>query len=241
MDLRIFTEPQQGATYDTLLRVAKTAEELGFDAFFRSDHYVHFDGDGMPGPSDAWLTLGALARETARIRLGTLVSPVTFRWPGQLAIEVALVDAMSSGRAELGLGAGWNEKEHAANGIPFFDTGTRFEMLEDQLAIITGMWATPVGETFSYDGKRQSVTDSPGLPKPMQHDSYSGGSPIVMGGWGAKRTPRLAAKYAAEYNLPFSPVANVTAQYDTVRAACEAVGRDPATLTLSAAVVACCG
>jgi F420-dependent oxidoreductase-like protein len=241
MDLRIFTEPQQGATYDTLLRVASTAESLGFNAFFRSDHYIHFNGDGMPGPTDAWLTLAALARETSTIRLGTLVSPVTFRWPGQLALEVAQVDAMSSGRIELGLGAGWNDKEHAANAIPFPDTGTRFEVLEDQLAIISGMWSTPAGETFSYQGTQQSVTESPGLPKPVQHDSYSGGPPIVMGGWGAKRTPRLAAKYASEYNLPFSPVENVPKQYDTVRAACDAVGRDPATLTLSAAVLTCCG
>jgi F420-dependent oxidoreductase-like protein len=241
MDLRIFTEPQQGATYDTLLRVATTAEELGFDAFFRSDHYIHFDGDGLPGPSDAWLTIAALARETARIRLGTLVSPITFRWPGQLAIEVALVDAMSSGRVELGLGAGWNDAEHAANGIPFPDTGTRFEMLEDQLAIISGMWGTPVGETFSYEGKQHSVKDSPALPKPVQHESHSCGPPIIMGGWGAKRTPRLAAKYAAEYNLPFSPVTNAAAQYDIVRAACDALGRDPSSLTLSAAVVVCCG
>jgi alkanesulfonate monooxygenase len=241
MDLRIFTEPQQGATYDTLLRVATTAETLGFNAFFRSDHYIHFNGDGMPGPTDAWLTLAALARETSTLRLGTLVSPITFRWPGQLAIEVAQVDGMSSGRIELGLGAGWNDKEHAANGIPFPDTGTRFGMLEDQLAIISGLWSTPAGETFSYQGKQHSVADSPGLPKPVQHDSYSGGPPIIMGGWGAKRTPRLAAKYASEYNLPFSPVENVAKQYDTVREACEAVGRDPATLTLSAAVLTCCG
>jgi F420-dependent oxidoreductase-like protein len=241
MDLRIFTEPQQGATYDTLLRVAKTAEDLGFDAFFRSDHYMHFDGDGLPGPTDAWLTIGALARETSRIRLGTLVSPVTFRWPGQLAIEVAQVDAMSSGRVELGLGAGWNDPEHAANAIPFPDTATRFEMLEDQLAIISGMWSTPPGETFGYEGKQHSVKDSPGLPKPMQHESHSFGPPIVVGGWGAKRTPRLAAKHAAEYNLPFSPVANVPEQFDRVRAACDAVGRDPSTLTLSVAVVTCCG
>jgi len=241
MDLRIFTEPQQGATYDTLLKVAKTAEDLGFDAFFRSDHYVDFNGDGLPGPTDAWMTLGALARETSRIRLGTLVSPVTFRWPGQLAIEVAQVDTMSSGRVELGLGAGWNEAEHAANAIPFPDTGTRFGMLEDQLAIVSGMWSTPIGETFSYEGKHHSVQKSPGLPKPIQHEAHSFGPPIVIGGWGAKRTPRLAAKHAAEYNLPFSPVANVPEQFDTVRAACDAVGRDPFSLTLSVAVVACCG
>jgi F420-dependent oxidoreductase-like protein len=241
MELRIFTEPQQGATYDTLLAVATTAEQLGFDAFFRSDHYINFDGDGLPGPTDAWVTLAALARETSTIRLGTLVSPVTFRYPGQLAIEVAQADHMSGGRVELGLGAGWNDVEHRANGIPFPPTGERFEMLEDQLAIVTGMWRTDTGSTFSYTGKRQSVDGSPGLPKPVQRDDRSGGVPIVMGGWGAKRTPRLAAAYAAEYNLPFSPAANAADQFAIVRSACEQTGRDPNTLTLSAAVVACCG
>ncbi|MEY2423152.1 MAG: hypothetical protein QOI95_3219 [Acidimicrobiaceae bacterium] len=241
MDLRIFTEPQQGASYATLLTVATTAEKLGFDAFFRSDHYIAFEGDGLPGPTDAWVTLAALARETSTIRLGTLVSPVTFRYPGQLAIEVAQADQMSGGRIELGLGAGWNDVEHRANGIPFPPTGERFEMLEDQLAIVTGMWKTPTGETFTHAGKRQSVEGSPGLPKPAQHDERSGGVPIVMGGWGAKRTPRLAAQYAAEYNLPFSPAANAADQFAIARAACERADRDPATLTLSAAVVACCG
>jgi F420-dependent oxidoreductase-like protein len=241
VDLRIFTEPQQGATYDTLLAVATTAEQLGFDAFFRSDHYIHFDGDGLPGPTDAWLTLAALARETSTIRLGTLVSPVTFRHPGQLAIEVAQVDNMSGGRVELGLGAGWNEVEHVANCIPFPPTGERFDILEDQLAIVTGMWKTPLGDAFSHTGKRQSVEGSPVLPKPVQRDERSGGVPIVMGGWGAKRTPRLAAQYAAEYNLPFSPAKIAADQFAIVKAACEKAGRDPATLTLSAAVVACCG
>jgi F420-dependent oxidoreductase-like protein len=241
VDLRIFTEPQQGATYDTLLAVARTAEELGFDAFFRSDHYINFDGGGLPGPTDAWLTLAGLARDTSRIRLGTLVSPVTFRYPGQLAIEVAQVDHMSGGRVELGLGAGWNDIEHRANAIPFPPTGERFDMLEDQLAIVTGMWKSPTGTPFSHAGKRQSVDGSPGLPKPVQHDEHSGGVPIVMGGWGARRTPRLAAEYAAEYNLPFSPAANVADQFAIVRAACDEAGRDPSTLTLSCAVVACCG
>jgi len=241
VDLRIFTEPQQGATYDTLLAVARTAEELGFDAFFRSDHYINFDGDGLPGPTDAWVTLAGLARDTRRIRLGTLVSPVTFRYPGQLAIEVAQVDQMSGGRVELGLGAGWNDLEHRANAIPFPPTGERFDILEDQLAIVTGMWKSPTGSPFSYTGAQQSVEGSPGLPKPVQHDDRSGGVPIVMGGWGAKRTPSLAAQYAAEYNLPFSPAANVADQFAIVRGACEKAGRDPSTLKLSCAVVACCG
>src|SRR5690349_15923832 len=223
MRFRIFTEPQEGATYADQLAVARLAEELGFDAYFRSDHYISFTfGDGLPGPTDAWITLAGLARDTTRLRLGTLVSPVTFRLPGPLAIEVAQVDAMSGGRVELGLGAGWNDVEHAAMGIPFPDTGARFDMLEDQLAIVTGMWKHDGEGPFDHDGRSQSVKGSPGLPKPAQHDPISGGPPIVMGGWGAKRTPRLAATYASEFNLPFSPAGNVADQFAVVRNACEA-------------------
>jgi alkanesulfonate monooxygenase SsuD/methylene tetrahydromethanopterin reductase-like flavin-dependent oxidoreductase (luciferase family) len=194
-----------------------------------------------PGPTDAWVTLAGLARDTDRIRLGTLVSPVTFRWPGQLAIEVAQVDAMSGGRVELGIGAGWNDTEHAAMGIPFPDTNARFEMLEDQLAIVTGFWRTAPGDTFDHAGRAQSVTGAPGLPKPVQHDAHSAGVPIVMGGWGAKRTPRLAARYAAEFNLPFAPPNAVAAQFAVVHAACEAAGRDPSSIVLSVATTACVG
>ena len=168
-DLRIFTEPQQGATYDTLLAVAQRTEALGFGAFFRSDHYLKMgDVSGLPGPTDAWITLAGLARDTSTIRLGTLVSPVTFRSPGLLAISVAQVDQMSGGRVELGLGAGWYEAEHTAYGFDFPSTGARFDSLTDQLAIIDGMWSTPIGETFSYAGTAHSVVDSPGLPKPVQ-------------------------------------------------------------------------
>src|SRR6202041_3226522 len=169
MRLRIFTEPQQGASYGTLLRVARAAEDLGFDAFFRSDHYLSMgDVSGLPGPTDAWVTLAALARETSRIRLGTLVSSATFRWPGVLAITVAQVDEMSGGRIELGLGTGWYDREHTAYGIPFPPLGERFERLEEQLSILTGLWATPTGETFSFAGRHYQVTDSPALPKPVQ-------------------------------------------------------------------------
>ena len=167
MLLRIFTEPQQGASYDELLAVAQRTEECGFDAFFRSDHYlVMGDGDGLPGPTDAWITLAGLARETQRIKLGTLVSPVTFRNPGVLAITVAQVDQMSGGRAELGLGAGWFEAEHAAYGLDFPDTRGRFELLAEQLELITGLWETPVGERYDFAGKHYQLKDSPALPKP---------------------------------------------------------------------------
>jgi F420-dependent oxidoreductase-like protein len=239
--LRIFTEPQQGATYDDLLAVAQRAEQLGFDAFFRSDHYLAMgavlDAGGLPGPSDAWTTLAGLARDTSTIRLGTLVTSATFRLPGPLAVTVAGVDQMSGGRVELGLGAGWYEREHQAYAIPFPSLGERFERLEDQLAIIAGMWATPTGTPFSYEGKHYTTTDSPALPKPVQE----GGVPIVIGGGGAKRTPALAARYGAEYNLPFSPLSRFVEQKDRVATACAAIDRDPASIRYTAAHVVCLG
>ncbi|QLY34272.1 LLM class F420-dependent oxidoreductase [Nocardia huaxiensis] len=235
MDLRIFTEPQQGATYDTLLTVAKATEDLGYDAFFRSDHYLAMgDADGLPGPTDAWITLAGLARETSRIRLGTLVTAATFRHPGVLAIQVAQVDAMSGGRVEFGLGAGWYEAEHTAYGIPF--PGERFPRYEEQLAIVTGLWNTPLGETFSFEGEHYTLTDSPALPKPAQDRI-----PVVVGGMGAKRTPRLAAAYAAEFNVPFQSPEATAEQFERVRKAAKDAGRDPEELVYSNALVACVG
>jgi F420-dependent oxidoreductase-like protein len=238
MRLRIFTEPQQGASYDDLLAVARTAEDLGFDAFFRSDHYLRMgDGDAGPGPTDAWVTLAGLARETSRVRLGTLVTASTFRLPGPLAIAVAQVDAMSGGRVELGIGAGWFEDEHRAHGIPFPPTRERFDRLEEQLAIITGMWMTPVGERFSYHGRYYELTDSPAVPKPVQQPH----PPIIVGGYGTKRTPALAARYAEEFNLAFPPLDVYREYVDRVRRACADSGRDPATLRTTVALVVCCG
>jgi F420-dependent oxidoreductase-like protein len=237
MDLRIFTEPQQGASYDDLLTVARRTEECGFSAFFRSDHFLSMGGDGLPGPTDSWVTLAGLARETSGIRLGTLVTSATFRHPGPLAVSVAEVDVMSGGRVELGLGAGWFEAEHAAYGIPFPDTRERFDRLEEQLAIVTGLWRTRIGDKFSYEGEHYTVVDSPALPKPMAPD----GPPIIVGGHGKRRTPRLAARYAAEFNVGFSPVDVVGAQFERVGAACDTVGRDPGTLAYSAALTVCCG
>ncbi|MGN6694012.1 MAG: LLM class F420-dependent oxidoreductase [Aquihabitans sp.] len=238
MQLRIFTEPQQGASYDTLLAVALEAERLGFDAFFRSDHYLKMgDVSGDPGPSDAWITLAGLARDTTTIRLGTLVTAATFRLPGPLAISVANVDAMSGGRVELGLGSGWFDAEHEAYGIAFPDLKERFDRYEEQLAIITGLWTTPVGETFSFDGEHYQLKDSPALPKPV----HSPRPPILIGGGGAKRTPRLAATYADEFNMPFSSLEDTGAAFDRVRAACEARDRDPGDVVYSAAQVVCVG
>ena len=239
--LRIFTEPQQGATYDQLLAVAQRAEQLGFGAFFRSDHYLAMGealaAGGLPGPTDAWTTLAGLARETSSIRLGTLVTAATFRLPGVLAISVANVDQMSGGRVELGLGAGWYEPEHTSYGIPFPDLGERFERLEEQLEIVTGLWSTPTGEHFDFAGQHYTLTDSPALPKPAQGADL----PIIIGGGGQRRTPRLAARFAAEFNLAFRSLDDFIAQRQRVIDACSAVGRDPESMTFSAALVVAIG
>jgi alkanesulfonate monooxygenase SsuD/methylene tetrahydromethanopterin reductase-like flavin-dependent oxidoreductase (luciferase family) len=172
MELRIFTEPQQGATYDQLLAVAQAAERLGFAAFFRSDHILRMGGESPAaplalGPTEAWTTLAGIARETSTIRLGTLVTAGTFRHPSMLALQVATADQMSGGRVELGLGTGWYEAEHTAYGIDFPPLGERFDIFAEQLAIIDGLWRTPVGETFSYAGAHFTLTDSPAMPKPV--------------------------------------------------------------------------
>jgi F420-dependent oxidoreductase-like protein len=237
MDFRVFVEPQQGATYGDQLAVARAAEELGYSAFFRSDHFVAMSGDGLPGPTDSWVTLGGIARETSTIRLGTMVTSATFRHPGPLAISVAQVDEMSGGRVELGLGAGWFEAEHQAYAIPFPPLGERFERLGEQLDILTGLWATPTGETFDYSGRHYTIVDSPALPKPVQTPH----PPIVIGGSGAKRTPALTAKFAAEFNIPFAPLDTVKTQYARVAAAVADAGRAADSLVYSAAFVVCAG
>ncbi|MBC7680068.1 MAG: LLM class F420-dependent oxidoreductase [Pseudorhodobacter sp.] len=231
MELRIFTEPQQGATYDDLLRVALHAERLGFDAFFRSDHFLTMGGDGLPGPTDAWITLAGLARDTSTIRLGTLVSAATFRLPGPLAVAVAQVDQMSGGRVELGLGTGWFDAEHTAYGIPFPPLGERFERFEEQLAILAGLWTSQ--GPFSHAGKHYRLADCPALARPTQSPL-----PLVVGGGGTTRTPRLAATFATEFNMPFASVQETTEQFGRVRQACAVTGRE---LVLSAAQVLCVG
>ena len=235
MQLRIFTEPQQGASYDDLLRVATATEDLGFDAFFRSDHYLRMgDGDGLPGPTDAWLTLAALARDTTRVRLGTLVSPVTFRLPGVLALSAAQVDVMSGGRLEIGLGAGWFEREHRAFGIPFPGAADRFDLFAEQVEIIDGLLRAPAGQTYSFAGAHYRLEDAPALPKPVQ----SPRPPIILGGLGKARGAALAATYADEFNVAFSSVEETAARFDRVRAAAARTGRE---LVYSAAQVLCCG
>ena len=237
MDLRVFTEPQQGATYDDLLAVARRAEELGFDAFFRSDHYLAMGTDGLPGPTDAWVTLAGLARDTSTIRLGTLMTSATFRLPGPLAISVAQVDQMSGGRVELGIGAGWFGAEHTAYGIPFPDTAERFDRFEETLAIVTGLWSTPAGHTFDFEGQHYRLQDSPALPKPVQ----SPRPPVIVGGTGKRRTPALAARHADEFNVPFDSVESSRTLFARVRTACEQAGRDADELVYSNALVLCVG
>lgn len=230
MEYCLFTEPQQGFSYDDQLAFARSAETHGLDGFFRSDHYLRMgEGDPLPGPTDAWTTLAGLARETSRIRLGTLVSSVTYRVPGILAIQVAQVDAMSGGRVELGLGTGWFEREHAAYGIPF--PARRFDLLEEQLAVVTGLWSTPAGETFTFDGAHYRLDAAPALPKPVQSPV-----PVIVGGGGPRRTPALAARFATEYNIGFVSEDVVVEKFAVVRAACERAGRDPGTLKLSVAL-----
>jgi F420-dependent oxidoreductase-like protein len=237
MEFRVLVEAQQGATYADQLAVARTAESAGYSAFFRSDHYLAMNGDGLPGPTDSWVTLAGLALETSSIRLGTMVSSATFRHPGPLAISVAQVDDMSGGRVELGLGAGWYEAEHRAYGIPFPPLRERFDRLAEQLDIITGMWSTPAGSTFNYVGAHYTIEDSPALPRPVQ----SPHPPIIIGGHGPVRTPALAAKFAAEFNIGVAPLDVVKAQYERVANAAAAAGRAPDSLTYSAAYVLCAG
>ncbi|MFJ8205090.1 LLM class F420-dependent oxidoreductase [Micromonospora chalcea] len=241
MRVSVFTEPHRGADYDDQLRFARLVEETGFEGFFRADHYRAMgDEPALPGPTDAWLTLAALARETSRIRLGTLVTSATFRLPGPLAVMVAQVDRMSGGRVELGIGAGWYEREHTAFGIPFPPVSERFDRLAEQLEIVTGLWRTPADETYSFTGEHYRLVDAPTLPKPVQQP----GPPVIVGGRGPKRTPELAARYADEFNMPFKSVAETASAYDRVREACDRTGRDAsgrAPLTLSAGIVVAIG
>ena len=230
MDFRVLIEPELGASYSDQLAVARAAEDLGFSAIFRSDHYL-VEGGGLPGPTDSWVTLGAIARETTTIRLGTMVTSATFRYPGPLAITVAQIDEMSGGRVELGIGAGWLEQEHRAYGIPFPPLGERFDRLTEQLEILTGLWSPPVAESFDYEGSYYTLVDSPALPKPTQRPY----PPIIVGGLGAKRTPALAGRFASEFNLPgVAPRDAASTQFQRVADAVVAAGRPAESMAYSA-------
>jgi F420-dependent oxidoreductase-like protein len=234
--VRLFVGGERAVGFDELVALARTAETHGFDGLFRSDHYSATSGSGGP-PTDAWTTLAGLARETTTLRLGTLVSAATFRPPGPLAIIVAQVDAMSAGRVELGLGTGYHEAEHRAWGLPFPSTEERFARVEEQLAVVTGLWATDPGERFVWRGAHYQLDVVGDLPVPVQRPR----PPIIVGGGGPRRTPSLAARYADEFNVGLHSLESAAAQFERVRRACEARGRDPGDLVLSGVLVACCG
>ncbi|MGP0050016.1 MAG: LLM class F420-dependent oxidoreductase [Solirubrobacteraceae bacterium] len=238
MDLRVFTEPQQGATFAELLRVARRSEELGFSGFFRSDHYLRIgEGPFRPGVTDAWMSLGAIAVQTRTLRIGTLMSSATFRLPGPLAVTIAQVDEMSGGRLDVGIGAGWYEREHRAFAIPFPSVAERFERLEEQLEILHGLWATPDGESFEYEGRHYTLENCPVTFRPVQKPH----PPVIIGGYGKRRTPALAARFAAEFNIPGPDARQTAEQFELVDAACRTIGRDPATLTKSVWLTTCIG
>ncbi|HYI67938.1 MAG TPA: TIGR03560 family F420-dependent LLM class oxidoreductase [Candidatus Limnocylindrales bacterium] len=230
MRYALMTEPQQGLSYDEILALVRTAEAAGLEAFFRSDHYASFPGaSGLP-TTDAWATLAGLARDTTTIRLGTLVSPVTFRIPGNLAKVIQTVDEMSDGRIEAGFGAGWNEEEHAQLGIPFPPLGERYDMLAEELALIHGLWTEPDG--WSFEGTYWQVRGA------MRHGEIARGGRrhphVILGGKGMPRMAELVARYGDEFNLLSASPDDAPAAYGRVRQACQEIGRDPDELVYSA-------
>jgi len=230
MRYALMTEPQQGHSYDEILALARTAEEAGLEAFFRSDHYASFPGAAGLPTTDAWTTLAGLARETRRIRLGVLVSPATFRIPGSLAKVIQTVDEMSGGRVEAGFGAGWNAEEHEQLGIPFPPIRERYDRLAEQMAIIHGLWTQ--GDGWSYEGRHWRVRGA------MRHGEVARGGRrhphIIFGGKGGPRLAELVARYGDEFNLNSASPEDALEAYARVRAACEAVGRDPTEIVYSA-------
>ena len=237
MRFALMTEPQQGLTYDEQLAITRRAEDAGFETFFRSDHYQSFPGpSGLP-TTDAWTVLAGLARETSRIGLGVLVSPVTFRRLGNLAKVITTVDEMSGGRLEFGLGAGWHDDEHAQLGLPFPEISERGDMLEENLDVLLGLWGEPDG--WSYEGRHVQIRDAQFYPKPVAAPGRptlpNGASRprILVGGGGTPRSMRIAAKYADEFNLSSSSPDLARTKYGQLAAACEEAGRDPSTMTRS--------
>ncbi len=232
MRYALMSEPQQGLAYVEILALARAVESApALGAYFRSDHYGSFPGPSDEPTTDAWATLAGLARETSRIGLGTLVSPVTYRLPGNLAKVVATVDEMSGGRVELGLGAGWHAREHAAHGIAFPPLPERYDMLEETLAIIHGLWREPDG--WSYEGAHWQVRDAAFRPRPQRGPGRPH-PPLILGGEGGPRFAALAARFADEVNIVSATPERVRAAYGRVREACAEIGRDPDELTYSA-------
>jgi F420-dependent oxidoreductase-like protein len=230
MRYALMIEPQQGLSYDDQLAIARRAEAAGFETLFRSDHYDSFPGELGNPSTDAWTVLAGLARETERIRLGVLVSPVTFRHPGTLAKIIVTVDEMSGGRVEVGLGAGWNEGEHEHHGLPFPPIEVRAEMLEEQLAILRGLWQEPDG--WSFAGRHYTVPGSLFRPRPVQQPAPH----VIVGGEGSPRSMRIAVRFADEYNVIGSAPERVADRFAKLDETARAAGRDPASLVHSAMV-----
>jgi F420-dependent oxidoreductase-like protein len=225
-------EPQMGLTYDDQLAIARRAEAAGFETLFRSDHYESFPGATGGHTTDAWTVVAGLARDTERIGLGVLVSPVTFRAPGHLAKVVLTADEMSGGRVEVGLGAGWHADEHRRHGFPFPAIGGRADLLEEQLAILHGLWDGPDG--WSFAGEHYTIEDSLFRPKPGVLPGRDGGRPtILVGGQGTPRSFRIAARYADEFNLSSTSPEGAADKFTQLDEACRAAGRDPSTLAHS--------
>jgi F420-dependent oxidoreductase-like protein len=230
MRFALMIEPQQGLTYVEQLEIARLAERLGFEALFRSDHYRSFPGPVDMPTTDAWTVLAGIARETRTIRLGTLVSPVTFRHPGSFAKVVVTADEMSGGRVEVGVGAGWNDPEHSQLGLPFPEVAKRADLLEDELQILHGLWEEPDG--WSFVGRQVSIVDAGFHPKPVQRPR----PPIIIGGEGRPRSLRLAARYADEYNMSSSGPEVCAEKFAVLDDECRKIGRDPATMRKSVMV-----
>ena len=236
MKLRVLMEPRHGATYERILAMAQATEEAGFDGFFRGDHYLGIDaGDAGYLPTDSWTTLAGLARETSRVKLGTLMTAGTFRNPAVVAIAVATVDQMSGGRVCLGIGTGWYEREHQSYGIPFPPMRERFDRMEEAIQVITGLWTTPPGETFSFDGRFWQLDRCANFPALVQRPRPE----IVIGGTGPRRTPLAAARFADEFNSGGG--AGTADRIRRVRQVCEEIGRDPDTLRMSVTTQVICG
>ncbi len=228
MRYALMIEAQQGLSYLDQLAIARRAEAAGFETMLRSDHYESFPGAAGRPTTDAWSVIAGLARDTERIRLGALVSPVTFRHPGAFAKAVATVHEMSGGRVEAGLGAGWNEDEHRRHGFAFPPIAERADMLEEQIAIVRGLWTEPDG--WSFAGKHYRVEDTVFHARPVPPPA------LIVGGEGSPRSLRIAARYADEFNLTGSDPARVAERLARLDEACRAAGRDPATIRRSAMV-----
>jgi F420-dependent oxidoreductase-like protein len=228
MRVCLMIEGQEGVTWEQWMALALACEEHGLEGLFRSDHYLSMRAPQERGALDAWATLNALTGHTSRIRLGTMVSPATFRHPAELAKAVVTADHASDGRVELGLGAGWFEAEHLAYGFPFPPTSTRMAMLAEQLEIVHRMWSSEEA-TFSFEGRHYRLQDCPGLPKPLQRPH----PPLIMGGSGGPKSLVLAARWADEYNVNFETPERCAEVGKALHAACAAADRDPASVTYS--------